>query len=88
LAMVCAWVAVFASLTDGASINGVLTIAYIAGLLALFGALAVLAETVRRIVRGPGGWLVRSAEALLGLCAVYGIWAILFFGFADFSYRW
>jgi CubicO group peptidase (beta-lactamase class C family) len=88
LAMVCAWVAVFASLSDGASINGVLTIAYIAGLLALLGALAVLAEAVSRVLRGPGGWLVRSGEALLGLCAVYGVWAILFFGFANFSYRW
>ncbi|MHB8813975.1 MAG: hypothetical protein ACYDAE_11970 [Steroidobacteraceae bacterium] len=66
----------------------VLTIAYIVGLLALLGALAVLAEAVRRVLRGPGGWLVRTGEALLGLCAIYGVWAIHFFGFANFSYRW
>ncbi|HEV2442561.1 MAG TPA: serine hydrolase domain-containing protein [Steroidobacteraceae bacterium] len=88
LAMMCAWVAVFASLSDTGSLNGVLTIAYIAGLLALFGALAVLAEAAWRVLRGPGGWLVRTGEALLGLCAIYGIWAIHFFGFANFSYRW
>jgi hypothetical protein len=88
LPVVCAWVVVFASLSGGASINGVLTIAYIAGLLALLGALAILAQAVRRVLRGPGGWLVRSGEALLALCALYGIWAIHFFGFADFSYRW
>jgi CubicO group peptidase (beta-lactamase class C family) len=88
LVMVCAWVAVFASLSDTGSINGELTIAYIVALLALFGALAVLAEALRRVLRGPGGWLVRAGEALLGLCAVYGIWVIHFFGFANFSYRW
>ena len=70
------------------SINGVLTIAYIVGLLGLLGALAVLAEAVRRVLRGPGGWLVRSGEALLGLCALYGIWAIFVFGFANFSFRY
>ncbi|HEV2272328.1 MAG TPA: serine hydrolase domain-containing protein [Steroidobacteraceae bacterium] len=88
LAMACAWVAAFVSLSDTGSINGVLTIAYIVALLAFFGALAVLAEAVRRVLRGPGGWLVRSAEALLGLCALYGIWVIYFFGLANFSYRW
>ena len=88
LAMACAWVAVFASLSDGANINGVLTIAYILGVLALLGALAVLAEAARRVLSGPGGWLVRSGEVLLGLCAIYGIWVTLFFGFANFSYRW
>lgn len=88
LAMVCAWGAVFTSLSDGASINCVLTVAYTVSLLAFLGALAVLAGAVRRVLRGPGGWLVRGGEVLLGLCAVYGIWAILFFGFANFSYRW
>jgi CubicO group peptidase (beta-lactamase class C family) len=89
LAMMCGWVCVFASVGDGTgNINDVLTIAYILGLFALLGALAVLAEAVRRVLRGPGGWLVRSGEALLGLCAIYGVWAILFFGFANFSYRW
>jgi CubicO group peptidase (beta-lactamase class C family) len=89
LAMVCAWAAVFASLSSTrGSINGVLTIAYMAGVLGLLGALVVLAEAVRRVLRGPGGWLVRTGEVLLGLCAIYGVWVILFFGFADFSYRW
>jgi hypothetical protein len=32
--------------------------------------------------------LVRSGEVLLGLCALYGVWAILFFGLASFSYRY
>ena len=89
LAVVVAWVVAFSVLLNAnGSINGVLTIAYIAGLLGLLGALAIIAETVMRVRRGPGGWLVRSGEALLGLCALYGLWAILFFGFASFSYHY
>jgi hypothetical protein len=68
--------------------NGLLTIVYIVGLLGLLGALAVLAAAIRRVLRGPGGWLVRSGEILLGLCALYGIWFILFFGLANFSYQY
>ena len=86
LAMVCVWVVPITSLYSS-SINGMLTIAYIVSLLALLGALAVLAEACRRVLRGPGGWLVRSAEVLLGLCAIYGFWFILFFGLANFSHR-
>ena len=86
LVMVCAWVVPVTSLYSS-SINIMLTIAYIVGLLGLLGALAVLAQAVRRVLRGPGGWLVRSAEVLLGLCAIYGIWFIFFFGLANFSYQ-
>ena len=86
LAMVCAWVVPLTSLYSS-NIDVMLTIAYIVGLLGFLGALAVLAEAVRRVLRGPGGWLVRSGEGLLGLCALYGIWAIFFFGLANFSYQ-
>jgi len=86
LGMVCAWLVPLMSLYSS-SINIKLTIAYAMGLLGLLGALAVLAEAVRRVLRGPGGWLVRSGEGLLGLCALYGIWAIFFFGLANFSYQ-
>ena len=89
LAVVVAWVAAFSILLNAnGSINGTLTIAYIVGLLGLLGAMAVIAEAVRRVRLGPGGWLVRAGEALLVLCALYGLWAIFFFGFASFSYRY
>jgi CubicO group peptidase (beta-lactamase class C family) len=89
LAIVCAWEALFAVVnTANGSISGRLTIVYIVGLLGLLGAVAVLAAAVRRVLRGPGGWLVRSGEVLLGLCAIYGIWVILFFGLANFSYQY
>jgi len=89
LATVVAWVITFDVLENAnGSINGVLTCTYIVGLLGLFGALAILVEAVRRVLRGPGGRLVRAGELLLALCALYGLWAIFFFGFASFSYRY
>lgn len=89
LAVVAAWVVAFDVLLNAnGSITGTLTVAYIVGLLGLLGALAIIAEAVRRALKGPGGWLVRSGETLLALCAIYGLWAIFFFGFASFSYRY
>ncbi|HEV2272327.1 MAG TPA: serine hydrolase domain-containing protein [Steroidobacteraceae bacterium] len=86
VAMVCAWVVPVTSLYSS-SINLMLTIAYIASLLGLLGALVVLAQAVRRMLRGPGGWLARGGEVLLGLCAIYGIRLILFLGLANFSHQ-
>ena len=89
LAVVVAWVAAFSLLLNSnGSVNGALTIAYIVGLLGLVGSLAVIAEAVRRVMKGPGGRLVRVGEAVLALAALYGLWAIFFFGFASFSYRY
>jgi CubicO group peptidase (beta-lactamase class C family) len=90
LAVVAVWFVAFDLLlgtVDGA-VSGALTLAYVVGILGLLGALAVVAEAARRVVRGPGGRLVRAGEALLALCAIYGIWVILFFGLASFSYRY
>jgi CubicO group peptidase (beta-lactamase class C family) len=89
LAVVVAWIATFDVLLNAnGSINGVLTCAYIVGFLGLLGALAIVVEAVSRVRRGPGGRLVRAGEVLLALCALYGLWAIFFFGFASFSYRY
>ena len=89
LAIVCAWQYLFAVVNDiKGSMNGLLTVVYMVGLLGLLGAITVLAEALRRALRGPGGWLARSGEALLGLCALYGIWFILFFGLASFNYQY
>ena len=89
LAVVIAWVVAFDLLLNAnGSIDGMLTVAYVVGLLGLIGALAVLAEAVMRVLRGPGGWLVRTGEAILALSAIYGLWAIFAFGFASFSFRY
>ncbi len=89
LGALAAWVAVFGLLLNGAeAITGALTIAYILGALGVLGALAILAEAAGRLLHGPGGWLVRTGEGLLGLCALYGLWAILAFGMASFSFHY
>jgi CubicO group peptidase (beta-lactamase class C family) len=89
LGTLVAWAAVFAVLINGSfAITGAVTLAYILGALGVLGALAVLAETGRRMLRGPGGWLVRAGEGLLALCALYGLWAIFAFGLASFSFHY
>lgn len=89
LGALVAWASVFAVLLKGTfAIAGVLIVAYLLGALGLLGALAVLAETGRRTLHGPGGWLVRAGEGLLALCALYGLWAIFAFGLASFSFHY
>ena len=90
LAVVLAWFVAFALLLNSVDgrVNGALTVAYLVGALGLLGGLVVLVAAGRRLLRGPGGRVVRAGEALLALCAIYGIWAIVFFGLASFSYRY
>jgi hypothetical protein len=57
---------------------------YFLGVLTLVGMLGVIAETVIRVMRGPGGWLVRTGEIVVGLAAVYVIWFFLTFGMINF----
>ena len=47
--------------------------------------LGVIAETVIRVMRGPGGWLVRIGEIVVALGALYAIWFILAFGMVNFQ---
>jgi hypothetical protein len=58
---------------------------YTLGVVAVIGCLGILAESVLRIMRGPGGWLVRVGEAVVGLGAVYAIWFFLAFGLINFA---
>ncbi|MES2402972.1 MAG: serine hydrolase domain-containing protein [Pseudomonadota bacterium] len=62
-----------------------LVVLYVLGVLAILGGIAILIEAISRIVRGPGGWLVRASEFVLGLCALYGIWAIVAYGLVNFN---
>jgi CubicO group peptidase (beta-lactamase class C family) len=58
---------------------------YCLGLLALLGAVAVVFHSGLRVLRGPGGLLVRTGEAVLGLVALYLIYAVLFYGLVNFQ---
>jgi hypothetical protein len=62
-----------------------LLLLYVLGVLAILGGIAIILDALWRIARGPGGWLARSSELLLGLCALYGIWAILACGLVNFN---
>ena len=62
-----------------------MTLLYMLGVLGILGGIAIIAEAAWRIARGPGGWLARIGEALLGLCAIYGIWAIVACGLVNFN---
>lgn len=88
LLLLAAWFATFSYVfaTANGKLNGYLTVLYILGVLTTIGALAMLAEAVLRIVRGPGGWLVRIGEVVLGLCALYALWGIIVYGLINFSF--
>jgi len=89
LGTLAAWAAAFAVLLkSGGGVSGVLAVAYILGALSVLAALLILAETVRRVLHGPGGWLVRSGEGLLALCALYWLWGVFAFQLASFSFRY
>lgn len=89
LAMVASWGLIVMLLLEGSwGLDGAMIVAYCVSVLGFLGALAILVETVPRVWHGPGGWLVRSGEALLGLAALYGVWLIFAYGLINFSLRY
>jgi hypothetical protein len=66
------------------SIAGKMIVLYVVGVIAIIGALAMIAEAVVRVLRGPGGWLVRTGEILVALAAVYAIWFLFAMQFVNF----
>ncbi|MDE2053523.1 MAG: beta-lactamase family protein [Xanthomonadaceae bacterium] len=68
-----------------ANFDGPLLLLYVLGVLAIVGGIAIILDAAWRIARGPGGWLARGGELVLGLCALYGIWAIVGCGLVNFN---
>jgi CubicO group peptidase (beta-lactamase class C family) len=66
------------------SFAGKLLVLYVLGVVALIGCFGIVVETIVRVLRGPGGWLVRMGEVVVGLAAVYAIWFFLSFGLINF----
>jgi CubicO group peptidase (beta-lactamase class C family) len=66
------------------SLPGKMIALYLVGVVAIIGALAMIAEAVVRVLRGPGGWLVRSGEILVALAAIYAIWFLFAMQFVNF----
>ncbi|MDQ6648256.1 MAG: serine hydrolase, partial [Pseudomonadota bacterium] len=90
LVLLLSWFAMFNYVfaTANGKLDGYLTALYCLGVIAAVGAVAMLVEAVLRVVRGPGGWLVRLGEFLLGLSALYGLWIIVAYGLVNFSYTY
>ena len=81
-----AWVMVVSNpgaLLEG-SFAGKLMVLYALGVVAVVGCLGIVVETVVRVTRGPGGWLVRVGEVVVALAALYAIWFMLAFGMINF----
>ncbi|MGH7025336.1 MAG: serine hydrolase [Caulobacteraceae bacterium] len=86
LATVAGWIGLFALISSGnGALNNWMLALYCLGVLAIISALVVLAEAIMRVVRGPGRWLARSGEFVLGLAALWGLWLIFAYGLANFS---
>ncbi|HUO92877.1 MAG TPA: serine hydrolase [Rhizomicrobium sp.] len=89
LVLAAGWVGLFSELTTGNENIGTMLMAlYVIGVLAALGAIAVVVEAALRIVRGPGGLLVRAGELVLGISALYALWAIINYGLANFSFTY
>jgi hypothetical protein len=58
---------------------------YAIGALAFLGGVAMVVNGVARALNGPGKWVVRTGDAVLALAGLYGIWAILDYGLANFN---
>lgn len=67
------------------SFASVLVVLYVLGVLGIAGAVAVIAGSLWRVVKGPGSIVCRTGEALLALSAIYGLWFIFAFGLASFN---
>jgi hypothetical protein len=89
LAMLGGWVGLFSALSGaGGDVTTFMGVLYVLGVLAALGSVAIVIEAVSRLLRGPGGWLVRSGEVLFGLSGLYALWAIYVFGFANFNFTY
>ncbi|MBV9270785.1 MAG: beta-lactamase family protein [Candidatus Eremiobacteraeota bacterium] len=86
IAALAGWVVLLSNENSllSSSLPTLMTILYIIGVVALIGALCIIAEAVLRVISGPGGWLVRAGEVILGLCGLYVFWIIAAFGLANF----
>jgi hypothetical protein len=93
IAVVAGWVGLITAITLdeslllGGALNGWIGALYALGALALVGGVAMVANGVLRLVRGPGGWLVRAGDLVLALAGFYGIWAIFNYGLANFQFN-
>jgi CubicO group peptidase (beta-lactamase class C family) len=66
------------------SLPGKMVALYLVGVIAIIGCLAMIAESVIRVLYGPGGWLVKTGEILVAVAALYAIWFLFAMQFVNF----
>jgi len=78
----------FIGLSGGGLLGGSLVtnmiVLYVFGVFAIIGGIAMIADAVLLVTQGPGGWIRRAGEIIVGLAAIYGIWFFLAFGLVNF----
>ena len=93
LAVVAGWIGILTAIQvdEGLLLGGALNpwfgTLYVLGVVAFLGGVAMVANGVLRALNGPGGWLVRTGDVVLALAALYGLWAIWAYGFANFNFN-
>ena len=79
------------SVDEGLLLSGKLTfwygLLYCVGVLGVLGGIAMAWNAISRVMSGPGGWLARVGDLVLGLAGLYMIWAIFDFGLANFNFN-
>jgi CubicO group peptidase (beta-lactamase class C family) len=66
------------------ALPGKMIVLYLIGVIAIIGALAMIAEAAIRVARGPGGWFVRLGEIVVALAGLYGIWLFVHLQLVNF----
>ncbi len=93
LAVVAGWIGLLSaiqvdeSLLLGGALNPWIGALYVLGVIAFIGGVVMVANGVLRALGGPGGWLVRLGDVVLALAALYGLWAVWAYGFANFNFN-
>ena len=67
------------------ALPGKMLVLYVIGVIAIIGALAMVAEAAIRVARGPGGGLVRLGEIVVAVAGVYGIWLFVHLQLVNFA---
>jgi len=93
LVVVAGWIGLLSaiqvdeSLLLGGALNPWIGVLYVLGVIAFLGGIVMVVNGVLRALGGPGGWVVRLGDAVLALAALYGLWAIWAYGFANFNFN-
>ncbi len=91
LAVLYGWVSMLQAAASSASIfnlDPTLTKLYVLGVIAIIGGIIMIVHAINRVATGPGGVLSRLGEVLVGLGALYGLWAVFAYGLATFNYHY